>query len=68
MACDREGRFASVTLLAAQSDLAEAGELMLLADEDDWLEDRMWDQSFLDTHQMAGVRQMLCSNVWSGRG
>ena len=69
MGRDGDDRLKSVSLLTAQTDFTEAGELMIFIDESEvsFVENIMWEQGYLDTKQMAGVFQLLRSNdlIWS---
>ena len=69
MAKNHDSRLKSLTLLAAQGDFTEAGELLLFITKSEvsFLKNMMWDQGYLDTKQMAGTFQMLRSYdlIWS---
>jgi polyhydroxyalkanoate synthase len=69
MARDSDDRLASITLLAAQTDFSEPGEIALFIDDSEvtFLEDIMFDRGYLASDQMAGAFQLLRSNdlVWS---
>lgn len=62
-------RFESISLLTAQTNFKEAGELTLFINESQvaFLEEMMWERGVLDTTQMAGAFQLLRSNdlIWS---
>jgi len=64
-----DDRIGTLTLLAAETDFEEPGELGLFIDESQiaYLEDLMWEQGYLDGKQMAGAFRLLNSKdlVWS---
>ncbi len=69
LARNKDDRIRTLTLLAAQGDFTEAGEMMIFVtpSEVSYLENMMWAQGYLDTKQMAGAFQMLRSYdlIWS---
>ena len=69
MARDADNRLASLTMLAAQTDFTEAGDLKVFITEAQLadLDEVMIRQGYLDSTQMAGAFAMLRSNdmIWS---
>jgi polyhydroxyalkanoate synthase len=69
MARDGDDRLASMSMLAAQTDFSEPGELSLFIDESQvtMLESVMADAGYLTTDQMAGAFKLLRSDymVWN---
>jgi len=69
LARDSDERLATVSLLAAQVDFTEPGELALFIEDSQmmFLEDIMFDRGYLSADQMAGAFQLIRSNdlVWS---
>lgn len=69
MAHVEDERLASMTLLAAQTDFSEPGELELFIDDSqlESLEGLMWQRGYLPAFHMAGAFQLLRSNdlIWS---
>ncbi len=69
MARDGDDRLATLTLLAAQTDFTEPGELALFIDHSQmhFLDSMMWNRGYLSADQMAGAFQLLRSNdlIWS---
>ena len=69
MARDGDQRIKTLTLLAAQTDFSQPGELDLFVGDSTlaYLEDTMEEVGYLDGSQMAGTFQLLRSNdlIWS---
>lgn len=69
MGRNKDKRLKSLSLLAAQGDFTEAGELMLFITESEisFLKNMIWEQGYLDTKQLAGSFQMLRTYdlIWS---
>ncbi len=69
MARDNDDRIKSLTLLAAQTDFSEPGELDIFVNESQlaFLEDQMAEAGYLEAWQMTSTFQLLRSNdlIWS---
>jgi polyhydroxyalkanoate synthase subunit PhaC len=68
---ERSEQLKTLTLLAAQTDFTDPGELSLFIDESQvaMLENRMWRQGYLDKREMKSTFRMMRSNdlIWSYR-
>jgi len=60
MARDQDNRLASLTLLAAQTDFTEAGEMQLFINESQlaFLDDIMWQKGYLDSTQTVSYTHL----------
>ena len=69
MARNKDDRLQTLTLIAAQADYEEAGELRLFIDDSQlaMLDDRMWERGTLEGSQMSGSFNFMRSNdlIWS---
>lgn len=72
MSCRHDLRLATLTLLAAQVDFTEPGELALFIDPSQlhFLQGMMWHRGYLSADQMGGAFQLLKSRdlIWSRAG
>lgn len=64
MARDGDDRLATLTLLAAQTDFSEPGDLRLFINDAqlNWLDGLMWKKGYLEQSKMAGAFQLLRAN------
>lgn len=70
MARDGDERLETLTLLAAQTDFTEPGEMSIFINESQihFLEDAMWRRGVLEAKQMAAAFQICARTILSGRG
>jgi polyhydroxyalkanoate synthase len=64
MVRDGDNRLATLTLLAAQTDFSEPGDLRLFINDAqlNWLDGAMWKKGYLSANQMAGAFALLRFN------